>query len=455
MTEMNVDGASGSPNTESGSLFEGKQFWLSKQIPQRERFKDIIKEHGGIIRLYEKDAEIKLVDHARKNLPADTFSYRYVENSVRKKRLENLDDYKAGPSATRPVGATNIPRRGHKIPFSLEDDQILWDWMQPHENNKSAPISGNRFYQELAEKNPRHTYQSYRDRYLRRLRGRPRPGGMPQPISSTSAAQENSQGGTVPPATSTSPRQMATQDTGTPVQMTDDRKRKRTPVSETSETTSGVDSPNPKKRAAVSFVENTRQAEPRRGEGSPNLRVSSPEVITPTFSESHAMENLNEDNTKEVEETPRSQGPVEELKPIDPLFLELPFLPSSSETPETLDSPGRTEGSEQDIDVWIDRRLQPGKVEEELVIEALRCTSMDPHLADKVLKYLVSGKSIPDDMAGVWTAEDDRCIEGKDTRGIERVLSKHGSEYFNARWEYLGMARSAGLEKGQEETTDL
>ncbi|THC90606.1 hypothetical protein EYZ11_009938 [Aspergillus tanneri] len=387
MTEMNVDGASGSPNTESGSLFEGKQFWLSKQIPQRERFKDIIKEHGGIIRLYEKDAEIKLVDHARKNLPADTFSYRYVENSVRKKRLENLDDYKAGPSATRPTYLPVLSRSVLK--------ETSW-----------APPSG-------------------------------------------------CQGGTVPPATSTSPRQMATQDTGTPVQMTDDRKRKRTPVSETSETTSGVDSPNPKKRAAVSFVENTRQAEPRRGEGSPNLRVSSPEVITPTFSESHAMENLNEDNTKEVEETPRSQGPVEELKPIDPLFLELPFLPSSSETPETLDSPGRTEGSEQDIDVWIDRRLQPGKVEEELVIEALRCTSMDPHLADKVLKYLVSGKSIPDDMAGVWTAEDDRCIEGKDTRGIERVLSKHGSEYFNARWEYLGMARSAGLEKGQEETTDL
>lgn len=77
----------------TSSLFQGKQFWLSQNIPQRSRFKELItvcmlhltllyrvvvrrltlvKSHGGIVRLQEKDADVKLVDHTKKNLPADT-----------------------------------------------------------------------------------------------------------------------------------------------------------------------------------------------------------------------------------------------------------------------------------------------------------------------------------------------------------------------------------------------
>ena len=70
---------------------------------------------------------------------------------------------------------------------------------------------------------------------------------------------------------------------------------------------------------------------------------------------------------------------------------------------------------------------------------------MNPDLADKVLHRLVSGKGIPNDIPGVWTAEDDRCIEGQDARSVDRVLKKHGEEFFNSRWEYLRIAREAGL----------
>lgn len=31
------------PNSESGTLFEGKKFWLSHNVPQRNRFKELIK----------------------------------------------------------------------------------------------------------------------------------------------------------------------------------------------------------------------------------------------------------------------------------------------------------------------------------------------------------------------------------------------------------------------------
>lgn len=70
---------------------------------------------------------------------------------------------------------------------------------------------------------------------------------------------------------------------------------------------------------------------------------------------------------------------------------------------------------------------------------------MDPDLADKVLDQLIAGKGIPEDIPGVWTRWDDKCMEGKDARDIERVLKKHGMELFEGRWDYLGKARAAGL----------
>lgn len=127
---------------------------------------------------------------------------------------------------------------------------------------------------------------------------------------------------------------------------------------------------------------------------------------------------------------------------LDAFLLELPFFPSSPE-PQEEPSP------EEDIDTWIEDRLRTGKADnEEQVIKALQCTSMDPRLADKVLEYLSAGKGIPEDMPGVWTAEDDECAEADNSRAVERVLKKHGSEAFDARFNYLSMARAAGLSGG-------
>lgn len=125
---------------------------------------------------------------------------------------------------------------------------------------------------------------------------------------------------------------------------------------------------------------------------------------------------------------------------MDPIFLELPFLPSSpaSETTDddTSDAP--------DVDTWIDQRLALG-AKESHVFDALRCTSMVPGMADKVLKYLTAGKGIPDDMPGVWTAEDDSCLQAEDYSRVRRVLTKHGAEAYKDRWEYFSMARQTGL----------
>lgn len=126
--------------------------------------------------------------------------------------------------------------------------------------------------------------------------------------------------------------------------------------------------------------------------------------------------------------------------------MELPFPPSSPESEEdSAEEPDEgTGGAVHDIDEWIDIRLRTGKAEnEQQVIQALRCTSMDPDLADRVLDQLVAGKGIPQDMRGVWTPEDDRCLEGTDARDIDRLLKKHGTELYNRRFEYLEMVRAA------------
>lgn len=152
------------------------------------------------------------------------------------------------------------------------------------------------------------------------------------------------------------------------------------------------------------------------------------------------------ESTNRITRNAHSAGPEERPQPhapqdpasrpereVDPLFLELPFLPSSPEPEE----------ESADLNAWIDARLEIGSATQ--VIEALRCTSMNPSLADKVLPSLVSGKGIPSDMPGVWTPEDDETIEGNDARSIGRAIRKHGTFFFNLRWKYLSLARDTGL----------
>lgn len=126
--------------------------------------------------------------------------------------------------------------------------------------------------------------------------------------------------------------------------------------------------------------------------------------------------------------------------PVDPIFLELPFLPSSPAS-EVADDDISDAPS---VDTWIDQRLALG-AKESHVFDALRCTSMVPEMADKVLKYLTAGKGIPDDMPGVWTAEDDSCLQAGEYSRVQRALTKHGEEAYKDRWEYFSMARQTGL----------
>lgn len=74
-----------------------------------------------------------------------------MEKSVKNARLENLEHHRVGSRPQRPVGATWIPHKTQRSVYTLEDDQFLWDCMQPIEQ-KGQSVGGNKVYQEIAEK---------------------------------------------------------------------------------------------------------------------------------------------------------------------------------------------------------------------------------------------------------------------------------------------------------------
>lgn len=78
------------------------------------------------------------------------YSYQFIEKSIQKGILEDLEVHKAGPSTARPVGATNIQARSHRLAYTIEDDQSIFDYVQQFEKNPKASISGNKIYEEFA-----------------------------------------------------------------------------------------------------------------------------------------------------------------------------------------------------------------------------------------------------------------------------------------------------------------
>ncbi|KAL4886993.1 TRF2-interacting telomeric protein/Rap1 C terminal domain-containing protein [Aspergillus karnatakaensis] len=417
-----------------GGLFQGMSFCISKFVPQRTRFRELVQQNGGTVKLLDKDADVHLVDHKRKDLPpnvSNAYSYQFIEKSLRNGRLEDLATHRVDPPTARPIGATHIPAKRSRQAYTVSDDQYLWDYMQPYEHDSGASIRGNKIYQELGAKNPRHTWQSWRDRYLKNVRqGSARPGGMIESKADRPTVEEPSRTTTPKPTTShrteideTSPRPQETK-----------RKRSAEPIKST-ESASNTAKATPQTMATsqqpfgsqpqvetVPPTHQTHQRKPSRSEAPP-----SPKKAKTTSNQSPATGN--------------PERPLAEASSVLADFLELPFLPSLSSGP----TPSVDEAPEQDIDSWIEERVRIGKGNEAQIIEALQCTSMDPDLADEVLDSLVAGKGIPDNMRGVWTAEDDKCVETEEGRTVNKAIEKHGSELFDARWEYLRLARDEGL----------
>ena len=88
-----------------------------------------------------------------------------------------------------------------------------------------------------------------------------------------------------------------------------------------------------------------------------------------------------------------------------------------------------SQATDAEFDETIERFVGLGYAPE-VVIEALEAATMRANLATQVFESLQRGKGIPNDIRGVWTAQDDEDLEKKD---YSRIMLKHGESWVKER----------------------
>lgn len=158
----------GNTTAVENTLFAGQKLFFAQRVPQRAWLIENARNNGAVIVRMDTDADVRLVDDARKGNAPGTHSFKYVIKSIENGRREDLAKHAVGIAsrASRPVGSTATAPRQGRTPFTNEDDQQLWDWIKPYEES-GGTWKGNEIYKQLESVNPRHTYQSWRDRWIK------------------------------------------------------------------------------------------------------------------------------------------------------------------------------------------------------------------------------------------------------------------------------------------------
>ncbi|TLD29135.1 hypothetical protein PspLS_03474 [Pyricularia sp. CBS 133598] len=173
-------------------LFSGIKFWLALRVPSRTKFKEKIQSNGGEVVPMERQADILIADDAApKKAPSnwDSYSWKFIDAAIEKGELPDKEDYlipRSTSAATRAPIPANGGSKGTRTPFTAEDDRILTKCARrqlgaPQGAGMKGSLKGNAFWVDFATKNPRHTTQSWRDRWLKKLAHLP---GNDQPLDS-------------------------------------------------------------------------------------------------------------------------------------------------------------------------------------------------------------------------------------------------------------------------------
>ncbi|TKA26872.1 hypothetical protein B0A50_04318 [Salinomyces thailandicus] len=160
-----------------GGLFTGVSFFLVQRVPSRSGFVDKIKANGGRVVKLEQQADYIIADHVRKDCPPGSISFTFIDSAIRNGALPEPEEHRAGPpvGAVRDVGST-IPGKQTRTAFTAEDDRVLWQWVQ-RSKEMGGSVKGNDIYKHLEARNSRHTFQAWRDRYIKKLMDKP-PAGV-------------------------------------------------------------------------------------------------------------------------------------------------------------------------------------------------------------------------------------------------------------------------------------
>ncbi|OAL73666.1 hypothetical protein A7D00_1694 [Trichophyton violaceum] len=451
-------------------LFKDIKFWLSMTVPQRTYMKRQIEAHGGRVVILEKDADILLVDHLKKENKPGTYSYQFVERSIRQRVLQEPSEFLVGA----PRGSVRQPAMGpakrYRKQFTAEDDQILYDWMERYKMAGGA-VSGNKIYQQLEQQHPNHTWQAWRDRYVKKVSYLPRPGPFTQ--TDRDVLLENAEDilGVSPDAedemwsefAKNESRHSATEWKNyfhtyvRPIYESKLKKKRQamprySSISDTTkvsrENTSTIDS---RQLGGTGSDKQIPQAKRRRT--LPDCFVSSD--VNPTGADSRKGSSLELESTlshsfsigfskspvtfREESHRQHMNSKQQEISPQRVVQNPRQSSHLVAQATQNIAEQYYVEDEAEKVAEWIRSRVSrsQGVLSEEQVKMALRCTSLDRILADEVLKYFQAGKGIPLDMKGVWSEEDDAALQGVDPRAIARIEQKHGREEFDVRFEYL------------------
>ncbi|RGP79604.1 hypothetical protein FLONG3_2352 [Fusarium longipes] len=161
---VTYDGVEGAKN---GTIFKDVKFWVAQRVPQRPRWVELIKQNGGSVVPLERQADMLIADYRRaKEAPHGSYSWRFIEDSVKNGCIQLTDRYLIGshPDEPKRVGSSH-PSKSTRTPFTKEDDARLAKWALEHPTEQK----GNKIWEEYAQINDRHTAQSWRDHYIKKL----------------------------------------------------------------------------------------------------------------------------------------------------------------------------------------------------------------------------------------------------------------------------------------------
>ncbi|KAH7029507.1 uncharacterized protein B0I36DRAFT_133338 [Microdochium trichocladiopsis] len=163
------------PTTDGGrgTLFSGMKFWVSLRIPDRNVILRNIMDNGGEVKALDKLAQFLIVDPTKAPQPG-SYSYEWITNSVREGIVLPKEEFACAGGTVAPAGRPGFApaRKAIRVPFTTEEDRFLTAWVIKHETKYAS--GGNKMFEMLAMQNPRHTYQSWRDRWVKKLSRLPR-----------------------------------------------------------------------------------------------------------------------------------------------------------------------------------------------------------------------------------------------------------------------------------------
>ncbi|EHK24955.1 uncharacterized protein TRIVIDRAFT_208667 [Trichoderma virens Gv29-8] len=163
-SHVTYDGVTGAAT--GGNIFKDMKFWVSRRVPQRDSILDKIQSNSGVIVALEKDADMLIADHARKDAPLGSFSWKFITESVNAGIIQVEDKYLIGPPPNqRRSVLTGAHAKKTRTPFSEQDDAIVAKWILKHGIN----TAGNKMYMELEDEYPHHPWQSWRNRWVKVL----------------------------------------------------------------------------------------------------------------------------------------------------------------------------------------------------------------------------------------------------------------------------------------------